>query len=90
MCAVGMTDFLDESELAEARAFVKEIVVTPSYARLRYTISMPADSRIPGRNAEDMVLGGSPLTVTVDLGLQWRIRQGPVGASDPVTPHRSQ
>ena len=51
--AKEMRDFLDESELAERRAFiqslVKEIVVTPGDALLRYTVPMPDDSLIPGK-----------------------------------------
>ena len=64
--AEEMRDFLDESELTECRtfiqSFVKEIVVMPGDILLRYTVPMPDDSRIPGRNAEDMVLDGSVLT----------------------------
>ncbi len=49
MYAVRMTDFLDESELAEARtfvkSFVKEIVVTPGFARVRYTIPISQSTR---------------------------------------------
>ena len=48
--ARDMRDFLVESELTERRAFiesfVKEIVVTPDDALLRYTIPMPEDSPI--------------------------------------------
>ena len=43
--AKDMRDFLDESELAERRAFiqslVKEIVVMPGDALLRYAIPIP-------------------------------------------------
>ena len=64
--AKEMSDFLSESEPTERRAFiksfVKEIVVMPGDALLRYTIPMPDDTRIPGRNAEDMALDGSVLT----------------------------
>ena len=60
--AKDMRDFLKESELTERRAFiksfVKEIVVMPGNALMRYTIPMPEDSRISGRNAEDMALSG--------------------------------
>ena len=56
--AQDMSEFLKESELTERRAFietfVKEIVVMPGDALLRYTIPMPDDSPIPGRNAEEM------------------------------------
>ena len=51
-----MRDFLVESELTERRAFiesfVKEIVVTPDDALLRYTVPMPEDSLIPGGATE--------------------------------------
>ncbi len=51
--ATEMTDSLGESELVEAKtfvnSFVKEIVVTPGQALLRYTLPMPDDSRIPER-----------------------------------------
>ena len=64
--AQDMSEFLNESELTERRAsietFVKEIVVTPGDALLRYTIPMPDDSPIPGRNAEEMALNGSILS----------------------------
>ena len=69
--AQDMSVFLNESELTERRAFiqsfVKEIVVMPGNALLRYTIPMPDDSPIPGRNAEEMVLNGSVLS-TVKIG----------------------
>ena len=55
-----------QRELTERRAFietfVKEIVVMPGDALLRYTIPMPDDSQIPGRNAEEMALNGSVLS----------------------------
>ena len=55
-----MTDFLDESELAEGRAFVKsfvkDIVVTPGVARLSYTLPMPDGSPKTGMTAEEMEL----------------------------------
>ena len=61
--AQDMSEFLNESELTERRAFietfVKEIVVMPGNALLRYTVPMPNDSLIPGRNAEEMALNGS-------------------------------
>ena len=64
--AQDMSEFLKESEMTERRAFVetfvKEIVVMPGSARVRYTIGMPGDSRIPGRNTEDVVLNGSVLS----------------------------
>ena len=47
-----MSEFLETSELTESRtfieSFVKEIVVSPGRASIRYTIPIPEDSRIPG------------------------------------------
>ena len=64
--ARDMTDFLDESELVEARgfvkSFVKEIVVTPGSAVVRYTIPMPDDSCIPGRSTDKVALNGLALS----------------------------
>ena len=69
--ATEMSDFLNGSELMERRAFiesfVKEIVVMPDNAVVRYTIPMPDDSPIPGRDAEEMALNGSVLS-TVKFG----------------------
>ena len=69
--AQDMSEFLKENELTERTAFietfVKEIVVMSGDALLRYTIPMPDDSRIPGRNAEEMPLDGSVLS-TVKIG----------------------
>ena len=64
--AQDMSGFLKESELTERRAFietfVREIVVTPGTALMRYTVPMPGDSPIPGKNAEDIALDGSVLS----------------------------
>ena len=69
--ALDMSMFLNESELTERRAFiesfVKEIVVMPDNAVVRYTIPMPDDSPIPGRDTEEMALNGSVLS-TVKFG----------------------
>ena len=69
--ALDMSNFLHESELTERRAFiesfVKEIVVMPDNAVVRYTIPMPEDSPIGGRDAEEMALNGSVLS-TVKFG----------------------
>ena len=81
--AQDLSVFLNESELTERRAFigsfVKEIVVMPGNAVVRYSIPMPDDSPIPGRDAEEMDLhspvlstvkyGGPPWTRTRDLSL---------------------
>ena len=57
--ALDMSMFLNESGLTERRAFietfVKEIVVMPGDAVVRYTIPMPDDSPTHGR---DMALNG--------------------------------
>ena len=70
--AQEMSDFLKESELTGRRAFietfVKEIVVMPGDALVRYTIPMPDDSPIPGRNAEEMALNGSVLSTVKNGG----------------------
>ena len=39
-------------------SFVKEIVVMPGDALLRYTVPMPDDSLIPGRATEKVALNG--------------------------------
>ena len=58
---------LDDVETTAAYAqdvseFLKEIVVMPGYALLRYTIPMPGDSSIPGRSGEEFALNGSVLS----------------------------
>ncbi len=69
--AQDMRRFLKKSELTERRtfieSFVKEIVVTPDNALMRYTVPMPEDSLVPGMSAEDMALNGSVLS-TVPVG----------------------
>ena len=63
--------YLNESELTERRAFiesfVKEIVVQPGNAVVRYSIPMPEDSPIGGRDSEEVTLD-SPVLSTVKLG----------------------
>ena len=67
-----MRDFLVESELTERRAFiesfVKEIVVTPDDALLRYTVPMPEDSMIPGGATEKVALDGAVLPIVKNGG----------------------
>ena len=69
--AEDMSEFLMTSGITESRAFiksfVKEIKVKPGKATVYYTIPMPDDRRIPGRNAEEMPLDGSVLS-TVKIG----------------------
>ena len=43
------------------RDLLKDVFVMPGTALLPYTIPMPDDSRIPGRNAEEMALNGEVL-----------------------------
>ena len=73
--AQDMSEFLKESELTERRSFietfVKEIVVMPGDALVRYTIPMPDDSPIPGRNAEEMALSSSVLSTVKNGGPAW-------------------
>ena len=40
----------------------------PGDALMRYTVPMPNDSPIPGRNAEEMALNGSVLSTVEDGG----------------------
>ena len=73
--ALDLSDFLNESELTERRAFiesfVKEIVVMPDNAVVRYSIPMPEDSPIPGSDAEEMALNGSVLSTVKFGGPKW-------------------
>ena len=86
--ARDMSDFLNESELTERRAFiesfVKEIVVMPDNAVVRYTIPMPDDSPIPGRDAEEMALNGSVLSTVKFGGPDWT--KSRTEADSEVTP----
>ena len=69
--AQDLSVFLNESELTERRAFiesfVKEIVVMPGNALLRYSIPMPEDAPIGGRDAEEVALH-APVLSTVKYG----------------------
>ena len=69
--AKDMKDFLQESELTERRgfieSFVKEIIVIPGDALIRYTVPMPEDSFLAGRAAEKVHLDASVLS-TVHVG----------------------
>ena len=66
-----LSRYLNESELTERRAFiesfVKEIVVQSGGAVVRYTIPMPHDSPIGGRDSEEVVLY-SPVLSSVKSG----------------------
>ena len=58
--AKDMRDYLNDCDLMERRtfikSFVKEIFVAPGQARLRYTLPMAQDSRIPGMDTEVLAL----------------------------------
>ena len=66
-----MKDFLEESDLTERRAFietfVKEILVVPGDALMRYTVPMPNDSLAPGKATEKVALPDTVLS-TVHVG----------------------
>ena len=70
--ARDMRHFLCESELTEARPFirslVKEIVVEPAKAAIRYTIPMPKDSPMGDRDAEELPLRSPVLSSVTDGG----------------------
>ena len=69
--AQDMSRFLKKSELTEGRSFiesfVKEIIVVPGDALLRYTVPMPDDSLVPGRVTEHVALPDSVLS-TIQFG----------------------
>ena len=73
--AQDMSVFLNESELTERRAFiesfVKEIVVQPGNALLRYTIPMPEDSPIGDSDAEELALHAPVLSTVKSGGPLW-------------------
>ena len=86
--AIDMRDFLVESELTERRAFiesfVKEIVVQPGGAVVRYTIPMPEDSPIGGMDAEEVALHSSVLSTVQFGGPDWT--KSRTGADSDVIP----
>ena len=73
--AQDMSEFLEEGELTERRSFiesfVKEIVVVPGHALMRYTVPMPDDSLIPGKATETVAFPDSILT-NVHIGGPYR------------------
>ena len=95
--AQDMSVFLNESELTERRAFiesfVKEIVVQPGNALLRYTIPMPEDSPIGDSDAEELALhapvlstvksGGPDLTVGRTVFEMWLDGREPIRSHSP-------
>ena len=87
--AKDMRDFLNQSELTERRAFiesfVKEIVVMPGDALMRYTVPMPDDSLIPGRAAEKVALNGSVLSTVKNGGAEGTRTPGPLRAKQVLS-----
>ena len=83
-----MSDFLMESELTETRAFirsfVKEIGVVPGKAVIRYTIPMPKDSPISGRDAQEIALAAPVLSTVTHGGPDWT--KSRTEADSDVTP----
>ena len=104
--AQDMSVFLNESELTERRAFiesfVKEIVVQPGNALVRYTIPMPEDSPIGGMDAEEVALHASVLSTVKSGGAEGirtpdpllakqvlsQLSYGPTRRSEPGAPER--
>ena len=70
-CVLEMSEFLMGSDLTESRvfirSFVKEIAVVPGKATTRYTIPMPEDSPLRGRDAQELALR-TPVLSTVHHG----------------------
>ncbi len=70
--ARDMRRFLRESELTEARPFirslVKEIVVEPGKAAIRCTIPMPKDSPMGESDTEEVPMGSPVLSTVTDGG----------------------
>ena len=64
--AQDMSRFLTESPITESKAFirsfVKEIAIRPDSATIRYTIPMPKDSPIGGKDADEIALRTSVLS----------------------------
>ena len=83
-----MSDFLMESELTETRAFirsfVKEIGVVPGKATIRYTIPMPKDSPIKGRDAQEIALSAPVLSTVTHGGLD--LTKSRTDADSDITP----
>ena len=75
--AQDMSEFLNESELTKRRAFidsfVKEIVVQPDGALVRYTIPKPEDSPIGDRDSEEVALHAPVLSTVKFGGPKWMV-----------------
>ena len=64
--ALDITEILKRSELSECKVFVetfvKEVVVMPCKAVVRYTVPMADDSHMPGADSEEVLLGESGMS----------------------------
>ena len=78
-----MNEFLRTSQVTESRAFirsfVKEIVIRPGTATIRYTIPTPPDSPIDGGDAAELGLPGRVIS-TVSSGTPERTRTSAFGS----------
>ena len=81
-------DFLEESELTERRAFietfVKEILVVPGDALMRYTVPMPNNSLAPGKATDKVALPDAVLSTVQVGGPDWT--KSRTEADSDVTP----
>ena len=70
--AQDMRRFLKKSELTETKAFVrsfvKEILVVPGDALMRYSVPMPENSMIPGGATFSVALDGAVLPIVENGG----------------------
>ena len=86
--AQDMSRFLKKSELTERRSFiesfVKEIIVVPGDALMRYTVPMPDDSLVPGRVTEHVALPDTVLSTIQFGGLD--LTKSRTDADSDVTP----
>ena len=86
--AQDLSQFLNESELTERRAFiesfVREIMVEPGGALVRYTIPMPEDSPIGEKDTEEMALHSPVLSTVKSGGPDWT--KSRTEADSDVTP----
>ena len=69
--------FLEEGTIPECKAlirnFVEDIEVNGDEAVLTYTIPMPSDSRIPGKDTEEVALRSPVLSTVHDGGPKWTV-----------------
>ena len=70
-----MSEFLNESELTESRAFVhsfvKEVQVKPGRATIIYSMPTPDDGPIGGADAAEVALNGRVMNSVLHGGPKW-------------------